>query len=379
MGDRLARFGFTVSQGGRKQTVTPGNVDRFIKEQISRSFAFKAAKDSIKSVTPLRGQGLAAIGISSSPQSPIFNQSDVKRIGLNYDPTQQATFAATQQQLGAAFTKELRSRGIVDDRFAPANGFSPGPFNPLGGPTSISPNPLEGAEQFNQQFFGSVFGTGNRILGTESIHTLFKDEKQALGQVDFLFKKGGNALRNEVFSYTQDVANVRQKIRDSKVSGGPLGGVLKVASFGLGVTGAFSALGSKLGVGKALAKVGLSSATQTALPGSAVGALKTTVGTIATTAGKTVVDSTIRKLATPSGETVGVRPGVPTGSQKIAAAQSAAAAPTSTAPRRQSFLSAILSSRSIARINSQRESLGKQNLKPDAASRKSVFKRRRAA
>ena len=335
MGDRLARFGFTTNAGA---TVTPANIDVFLKDRIKQTFAEVNVAKRVKSE-------IGNAGLRPGPFGQLIPDTSV----FGGFTTSGTSFSQRNASIQSIIKEEYNSRGLKSLPAGLTN-----PFNNSAVIQNVAGDSL-GGRGYDDLFFdnaiGAIFGTGQRVGSKSKLTALFKDEKTALGAVDFIFKKDPT-LRNTLFKASQDAANAAKKINDHKISGGPVGGVLKVATFGLGVSGALSGLGKSLG---------LVSNSQVALPGSAIAALKTTAGTIASTAGSTVVNSTVKKLKTPKSGNPGVTPGVSTGADQIAVAITNSGVKAGKAT--QDGLPAILSERSIARINTQRSSLGKTNLR----------------
>lgn len=333
MGNRLERFGFTLHTG---ETLTAENARTFVKNQIAASFAFKAGRAS----SPTLSKSGVVFNRTITAKNPDGTAFVPARPGIGLHgvgaPTKNEVTAAVQTLQLQAINSEYSKRGL-------SASLSLSPFNNPYGDGDVTLRVPSGAETFNQHFFGAVFGTGPRIGGTADIAGLFESEEAANGAVDYLFDSNPDAGLN-VFKASQDIADQLQTVRDHKISGGNILGPLKVLSFGLDVSG----LGSKLS--------GLVTGASSQAP-AALSQLKTFAGSVAVDAVGRSAGDIVASLTRPDAGPIGITSGVETGAQKIAAAQANPAKST-----RPSFLSAILSPRSRARIDAQREALGKTNL-----------------
>ncbi len=199
MGDRLGRFGFGLDDG---KTLTPALMQEFLRQQILSSFA--------------TAEGLGAVPGAPKSSNPFTALTS----GNSFD---------LFKQQGSAVNAALQSRGLSTRPFEGAGGF--------GGLQPVAPrqvNFTEGA--FPKEFFTDLFGGNAPNPNSFNIAGLGFTEAQALAALDARFQSDPN-LGLQAFRAVQNQADALQKIRDSKVSGGPIGGPLKVASFGLSALG----------------------------------------------------------------------------------------------------------------------------------------------
>ncbi len=208
MGDRLGRFGLAAGA----DPLTPANAQDFVLEQLLRSFALQEARG-------------AAPTLAAPSRFPFQQRGPT---GNPFLPRQSRTNIVREQT--AALNAALQSRGIV-------GGFTVNPLNPISLEQRRSAGGGAGAELFNQGFFGQTFGSGKRIGSSQDIASLFGSERQGIDAISQLFGQNPQ-LRQQIFRGGQNIADQLQKIRDQKISGGPIGGPLKVLTAGIGFPGA---------------------------------------------------------------------------------------------------------------------------------------------
>ena len=133
-----------------------------------------------------------------------------------------------EQQAGAV-NAAIKSRGLATRSFKVGGAFS--------GLQTQAPRSVgftEGA--FSKDFYTNIFGGNAPNPNSNTISGLGFSEKDALASLKSAFSNNPD-LALQTFRATQNQADALQKVRDSKISGGNIGGPLAVLTAGLGFTG----------------------------------------------------------------------------------------------------------------------------------------------
>jgi len=214
MGNRLARFGFGLDAG---ETLTPALMEQYLREQILSSYA-------------------TAEGLSDYPTSTSTNPFAI-------------TDNSYLKQQASAVNAARASRGLSPRPFAGGGGF--------GGLQAVAPRQTGfGETAYGKDFWGTIFGGNAPNPNSFDIAGLGYSEADALTSLETAFANDPN-LSMATFRSAQNQADALQKIRDSKISGGPIFGPLRVLTAGLGFPGSALPFASSLanirqGMGQAI-------------------------------------------------------------------------------------------------------------------------------